>query len=255
MKKFAINILIAIFTLTIANFSLAANWRLIFKTNNAEIYIDQSSISNTGTEKTILIKSNVVQGERSPSSLELKYLVNCVANEVSLIGAKQFKNLDLQGDGITLNTTTPLKPTEAKPGTAANAYVKAVCEQPRLSAPNSSPNQATQTSQRQAPPTQPTQRASTGVSLVDMSSMASSVGSCESILEVAAQRAAADYQVSNNLRALSQKFMDLGNRLNAKNSNDGVLYINSKNDAYQNATNATQADLNASVSRCVKLSN
>jgi hypothetical protein len=89
MKRFSINILAAMIACTIANFAFAANWRLIFKTSNAEIYIDQSSISNTGREKIILIKSNEVQGERSPSSLELKYLINCAANEVALIGAKQ----------------------------------------------------------------------------------------------------------------------------------------------------------------------
>ena len=160
MKKCTTHILIALVTFTIANFSFAANWRLIFKTNNAEIYIDQSSISNTGAEKTVVIKSNEVQGERSPSSLELKYLVNCAANEVALIGAKQFKSLDLQGDATTLTTSNPPKPIEAKPGSAASAYVKAACEQPRVSAPNPSPNQATQAPQRPAPPTQPTLRQS-----------------------------------------------------------------------------------------------
>lgn len=154
MQKFSIQIFAAILAYTVANLSFAANWRLIFKTNNAEIYIDQSSISNSGAERTVVIKSNEIQGERSPSSLELKYLVNCVANEVALVGARQFKSLDLQGDATTLNTSNPPKPIEAKPGTAASAYVKAACEQPRVSPPNPLPTQATQAPQRQAPPTQ-----------------------------------------------------------------------------------------------------
>lgn len=157
MKKFVIHMLLAIFSFAITNFSFAASWRLIFKTNNAEMYIDQSSISNAGSEKIILIKSNEVQGERSPSSLELKYVVNCASNEVALLGAKQFKGLDLQGDPTTLNTTTPPKSTEAKPGTAASAFVKAACEQPRASAPNPIQNQAPQ---RQVQPPQPTPRQS-----------------------------------------------------------------------------------------------
>ena len=42
-------------------------------------------------------------------------------------------------------------------------------------------------------------------------------------------------------------------RLNAKNSNDGILYINSKNTAYQNALNLSDPQLNASVTKCLKL--
>ena len=136
MKKYTTYILIALATFTIANFSFAANWRLIFKTNNAEIYIDQSSISNTGAEKTVVIKSNEVQGERSPSSLELKYQVNCAANEVAVIGAKQFKGLDLQGDATAINTSNPPKFIEAKVGSAAGAFVKAACEQTKQDAGN-----------------------------------------------------------------------------------------------------------------------
>ena len=75
------------------------------------------------------------------------------------------------------------------------------------------------------------------IAQIDMSSMPASVGSCESITQVAAQRAGGDYQRGEALRSLSRKFMDLGMRLNAKNSNDGILYINSKNTAYQNALN------------------
>lgn len=127
--------------------SLAANWRLIFKTNNAEIYIDQSSIPSAGTEKTILVKSNEVQGERSPSSLELKYQVNCAANEVAVIGAKQYKSLDLQGDAMTLDTSNPPKFIEAKPGSAAGAYVKAACEQTKQDA--GTPSKQSQNTQQQ----------------------------------------------------------------------------------------------------------
>jgi len=129
--------------------SLAANWRLVFKTNNAEIYIDQSSITNLGAEKTILVKSNEVQGERSPSSLELKYQVNCAANEVAVIGAKQYKSLDLQGDAVALNTSSPPKFIEAKPGSAASAYVKAACVDQNtaklINENRQSPQQQTQT--------------------------------------------------------------------------------------------------------------
>jgi hypothetical protein len=90
---------------------------------------------------------------------------------------------------------------------------------------------------------------------VDMSSFPSSVGSCESVTQVAAQRAGGDYQRGEALRSLSRQFLDLGNRLNAKNSNDGIIYINSKSAAYQNALNASDAQLNASVSKCLKLAN
>lgn len=129
--------------------SLPANWRLIFKTNSAEIFIDQSSIPSAGTEKTILVKSNEVQGERSPSSLELKYQVNCAANEVAVIGAKQYKSLDLQGDAMTLNTSNPPKFIEGKPGSNASAIVKAACvDQSTTKSANDirqSPQQQTQT--------------------------------------------------------------------------------------------------------------
>ena len=158
MKKFAIHILLAILSFVIANYSFAASWRLIFKTNTAEIYIDQSSIPNAGTEKTILIKSNEVRGERSPSSLELKYLVNCATNEVALIGARQFKGLELQGDAITLSTSNPPKPIEAKPGTAAGAYLKAACIDQSTAKPINENRQNSQQVSRSDPATSnPTQ--------------------------------------------------------------------------------------------------
>jgi hypothetical protein len=91
------------------------------------------------------------------------------------------------------------------------------------------------------------------IAQIDMSSMPASVGSCESITQVAAQRAGGDYQRGEALRSLSRKFMDLGIRLHVKNSNDGILYINSKNIGYENALNLSDSQLNASVTKCLKL--
>ena len=147
-----LKIMVAVLASSFMSCSFAADWRLIFKTNNSELFIDQSTMPSIGAEKSITIKSNQIQGEKSPSSLELKYLVNCSSNEVSLVSARQFKGLDLQGDGINLAVSSPSKPMDGKPGTAAAAYVKAACEKPVQqsgSSPQGLPKNA-QASQQQA---------------------------------------------------------------------------------------------------------
>ncbi len=90
---------------------------------------------------------------------------------------------------------------------------------------------------------------------IDTSSFPASIGSCESITQVAAQRAGGNYQRGEYLRSLSRQFMNIGMRLNSQNANAGVTYVNSKNTAYQNALNASDAELNSSLSKCVKLTN
>ena len=119
-------------------------------------------------------------------------------------------------------------------------------------AKNQPPVKLAPPSAKQAPAPKVTPQPAPVQNLIDTSSMPASVGSCESITQVAAQ-SAGDYQRSEALRSLSRRFMDSGMRLNAKNSNDGVLYINSKNEAYQNASNASDAQLNASVATCLRL--
>lgn len=94
---------------------------------------------------------------------------------------------------------------------------------------------------------------SSAFSQVDTTSFASAVGSCEGITQVASQRAGGDFKRAEALRALSRKFMNTGMQLNAKNSDDGVAYINAKGVGYQNAMNASDAQLEASVSRCQKI--
>lgn len=88
---------------------------------------------------------------------------------------------------------------------------------------------------------------------IDTTSFASAVGSCEGITQVAAQRAGGDFKRGEALRALSNRFMNIGMQLNAKNSNDGVTYVNAKGSGYQNAMNASDAQLDASVSKCQKI--
>ncbi len=106
---------------------------------------------------------------------------------------------------------------------------------------------------KQAPTPKLTPQSAQVQNLIDTSSMPASVGSCESIMQVASQGTGADYQRGEALRSYSRQFMNLGMRLNAKNSDDGVQYINSKNNTYQNASNASDAQLNASVAACLKL--
>lgn len=118
---------------------------------------------------------------------------------------------------------------------------------------NRPPIKPTPSATNRVPAPQVTAQAAPVQNLIDMSSMPASVGSCESILQIASQRAAGDFKRGEALRSQSRQFMDLGMRLNAKNSNDGILYINSKNTAYQNASNASDTQLNASVARCLKL--
>jgi predicted GNAT family acetyltransferase len=107
----------------------AANeWRLIAKTETAQFFIETTALSHSGNEKLIKIKRNEIQGDRSPASLELTYLINCSENTVSLMAAKQFKELDFQGDGKSVSVSNPPSIVEAKQGTTAASFVKAACQ-------------------------------------------------------------------------------------------------------------------------------
>ena len=70
---------------------------------------------------------------------------------MSLIRAKQFKGLELQGDATTLITSNPPKPIEAKPGTAAGAYLKAACLDQRTEKPINENRQSSQQTSRSDP--------------------------------------------------------------------------------------------------------
>lgn len=134
-----------------SNIDIAAanEWRLIARTETAQFFIETTALSYSGNEKLIKIKRNEVQGERSPASLELTYLINCSENTVSLMAAKQFKELDFQGDGKSVNVPNPPNIVEAKQGTTASSFVKAACEQSKQGA--SAPSKQITNAQQVAP--------------------------------------------------------------------------------------------------------
>lgn len=118
----------AVFLSILSCSSYAAEWRQIFKNPNTEIYVDQSTLKAADNEKIITVKNNAIQGDKSPSSLELKYLINCSSKTFALVSATQFRAIDLQGEGVALKVTTPPVVTNPNPGSVGELYVKVACE-------------------------------------------------------------------------------------------------------------------------------
>jgi hypothetical protein len=126
MKKI-FKLLILSFAVSTPSIASAAQWQSLAKMEGSEFFYDQASLSGPKTSRLLSVKVNRWEGNYDPFSLDLKYKVNCTTNEFTLISAKFYTELNLQGSEQPYDSKLFNKVQKASPNTLGADYVNAAC--------------------------------------------------------------------------------------------------------------------------------
>ncbi|MBT8558536.1 hypothetical protein G6712_06090 [Polynucleobacter paneuropaeus] len=136
-------LLILLFAVSSPALVSAAQWQSFGKSAGSEFFFDRDSISGPATERLLVVKRNYLEGKLAPTSIELKYKINCIAEESIITSGTVYQEPDLQGEirptafpGLNISK-------KQEPNTMGSLYIKTACasqNSPTQVAPKSEQN-------------------------------------------------------------------------------------------------------------------